>query len=215
MGSPRKDRSTQEYCEEVLSPQIARIKLNEIAGLENGGEGKNDPTPIDDEMKLALKKKAYPNSVIEQYAKPGDNRTYLLSSMELANLGPVDWADPDEVRYRINEFFMIQAKYDLKPTVAGMALALGVDRRRLSDIKNGNVNAAGLKHISSESMQIVQNAYMTMENMWEYYMINGKVNPASGIFLGKNNFGYRDVIENVVTPNLQKEVDEDSIRERY
>lgn len=32
-------------------------------------------------------------------------------------------------------------------------------------------------------------------------MQNGKVNPASGIFLGKNMFGYKDVQDVVVTPN--------------
>ena len=31
-------------------------------------------------------------------------------------------------------------------------------------------------------------------------MQNGKVNPASGIFLGKNMFGYKDTQDVVVTP---------------
>lgn len=35
-------------------------------------------------------------------------------------------------------------------------------------------------------------------------MINGKINPASGIFLGKNNFGYQDTQEYIVTPNTMK-----------
>ena len=36
-------------------------------------------------------------------------------------------------------------------------------------------------------------------------MQNGKVNPVSGIFLGKNNFGYKDQQEYVVTPNQMGE----------
>ena len=32
-------------------------------------------------------------------------------------------------------------------------------------------------------------------------MANGKINPVSGIFLGKNHFGYQDKQEYVVTPN--------------
>ena len=32
-------------------------------------------------------------------------------------------------------------------------------------------------------------------------MQNGKINPVSGIFLLKNNFGYQDKQEVVVTPN--------------
>ena len=33
-------------------------------------------------------------------------------------------------------------------------------------------------------------------------MQTGKINPVSGIFLGKNNYGYRDQVEHVVTPNV-------------
>ena len=56
-----------------------------------------------------------------------------------------------------------------------------------------------------------------MENLWETYMNSGKVNPVSGIFLGKNNYGYQDKTEYVLTPNQQNEneYDADSIRERY
>lgn len=58
---------------------------------------------------------------------------------------------------------------------------------------------------------------MVLENMWETYMNSGKINPVSGIFLGKNNFGYQDKTEYVVTPNVQQETDfnEEDIRKRY
>ena len=56
-----------------------------------------------------------------------------------------------------------------------------------------------------------------MENMWETYMNSGKVNPVAGIFLGKNNFGYSDKQEYVLTPNTQSDndYDADAIRKRY
>jgi hypothetical protein len=55
-----------------------------------------------------------------------------------------------------------------------------------------------------------------MENLWENYMQNGKINPVSGIFLGKNNFGYQDKQEMVITPNTNNEpdYDVDSIKKR-
>ena len=46
-----------------------------------------------------------------------------------------------------------------------------------------------------------------MEILWENYMQNGKINPVSGIFLGKNNFGYQDKQEMVLTPNTNKEAE--------
>ena len=56
-----------------------------------------------------------------------------------------------------------------------------------------------------------------MENLWEQYMSSGKINPVSGIFLGKNNYGYQDKTEYVLTPNQQSDndYDADAIRERY
>lgn len=56
-----------------------------------------------------------------------------------------------------------------------------------------------------------------MENLWENYMQNGKINPVSGIFLAKNNFGYQDKTEYVLTPNTNSDSDysADDIRKRY
>ena len=56
-----------------------------------------------------------------------------------------------------------------------------------------------------------------MEILWENYMQNGKINPVSGIFLGKNNFGYQYKTEHVLTPNTHNDSDynADDIRARY
>ena len=149
---------------------------------------------------------------------PGDNTMYLHQSLELMNLPTIDLHDIMAVQERINEFFNIMAKYDTKPTVAGMAMALGMDRRRLWAIRNdqptgGSGYESALPHEVADS---IKKAYLLMENLWENYMQNGKINPVSGIFLGKNNFGYQDKTEYVVTPNVQQDnYDPDSIRQRY
>jgi hypothetical protein len=55
-----------------------------------------------------------------------------------------------------------------------------------------------------------------LEELWEDYMLNGKINPVSGIFLGKNNFQYADRQDVVVTPNTGMEaVDRASIEAKY
>ena len=48
-------------------------------------------------------------------------------------------------------------------------------------------------------------------------MVNAKINPVTGIFLGKNTFGYQDKQEMVLTPNAQQESDfsAEDIRQRY
>ena len=106
----------------------------------------------------------------------------------------------------------------MKPTVAGMGMALGLDRRRLWEIKVGATQGRGeIDTLPGEVRDSIKKAYSLMENMWESYMNSGKINPVSGIFLGKNNFGYQDKQEMVLTPNTQNESDfnEDDLRKRY
>ena len=147
--------------------------------------------------------------------QPGDNSKYILVSMQLMNLPDIDLHDAEQVQERLTEYFRIHAKADMKPTVAGMGLALnGMDRRRLWEIRTDNDRAYDLPTEVSDS---IKKAYKFMENLWENYMQNGKINPVSGIFLGKNNFGYQDKTEYVVTPNVNNDSDynADDIRKRY
>ena len=56
---------------------------------------------------------------------------------------------------------------------------------------------------------------LMMEEIWYDMMQNGKINPASGIFLAKNIFGYKDVADVVVTPNNPMQgLDADTARKR-
>ena len=55
-----------------------------------------------------------------------------------------------------------------------------------------------------------------IENLWVDYMQNGKINPASGIFLAKNMFGYKDTQDVILTPNTQlSDVPADAIVNKY
>lgn len=138
----------------------------------------------------------------------GDNAKYLSLGMELFNLPAIDLKDPKQVNDRLNKFFEIHARYDMKPTVAGMGMALGLDRRRLWEIKTGNFGTQkSLSELPTLTKDSIKKAYEYMEILWENYMQNGKINPVSGIFLGKNNFGYQDKQEMVLTPNTNQEVD--------
>ena len=150
--------------------------------------------------------------------EPGDNTKYLSLGMELFRLPAIDLKVPEQVENRLNEFFEIHARYDMKPTVAGMGMALGLDRRRLWEIRTGNFGTQkSLSELPTLTKDSIKKAYEYMELLWENYMQNGKINPVSGIFLGKNNFGYQDKTEYVVTPNTNSDSDynADDIRKRY
>ena len=141
---------------------------------------------------------------------PGDNARYLRHSLTMLDLPAIDISDPVQVELRIRQYFEQCVSSDMKPTVSGMALALGVDRKTLYDWSRGNVR--GVTH-----SPIVKKAMDVLSTLWEDYMQNGKINPVSGIFLGKNHFGYTDKQEIVVKPEnpLGEQKSPDEIKQRY
>ena len=148
----------------------------------------------------------------------GDNTKYVMLGARLFNLPPIDLKDPEQVKDRLNEFFQIHAEADMKPTVSGMGMALGLDRRRLWEIKTGaKMGGTAEYNLPTMTLDSIKKAYNYMEILWENYMQNGKINPVSGIFLGKNNFGYQDKTEYVLTPNTNNDSDfsAEDIKKRY
>ena len=150
--------------------------------------------------------------------EPGDNSRIVLTNMKFFDMPRVDLKDPAAVRARLGEYFQIYGEADLKPTVAGMAMALGVDRRRLWDIKTGNyTNVGGYRDLPLETVDLVKKAYDILETSMENYANAGKINPVMAIFMMKNHFGYQDKTEYVLTPNQKTESDYDveDISKRY
>ena len=152
--------------------------------------------------------------------EPGDNTKFLMVQMELFNMPNIDLENVEEVQQRLSDYFALYEQADMKPTVAGMALCLnGMSRQTLRAIaKDLPTGGAGYKTaLPPEVATSIKKAYDLMENLWEAYMNSGKINPVSGIFLGKNNFGYQDKTEYVLTPNTNTDNDysADEIRERY
>ena len=181
---------------------------------------KNDDDIVKYIVETAKKKPRGKNigETLAPVTEPGDNAKYIGVSMQLFNMTKVDLHKPEEVQSRLAEYFQIHFDADLKPTVAGMAMALGIDRRRLWEIRAGNYHTStGLADLPTLTTDSIKKAYDFMENLWENYMQNGKINPVSGIFLGKNNFGYQDKTEYVLTPNAHNDSDynADDIRKRY
>ena len=182
---------------------MANKKTDETKPAKRKSNGKNSPVIGDNGLMV----------------EPGDNAKYLSVGMQLFNLPPIDLKDTKQVEDRLNEYFRIHYEADLKPTVAGMGMALnGMDRRRLWEIKTDNLKGGTSEYdLPTSTLDAIKKAYKYMEMLWENYMQNGKINPVSGIFLGKNNFGYQDKQEHVITPNTHSDSDysAEDIRKRY
>ena len=176
----------------------------------------------DDVVKEIVKKKPRGVPIQETLApktEPGDNAKYISVSLKLFNMPSIELKDVEVVEQRLSEYFQIHYEADLKPTVAGMAMALGISRQQLWSIRTGQPYSGngGVANVPTPVSNAIKKAYDFMENLWENYMQNGKINPVSGIFLGKNNFGYQDKTEYVVTPNVNSDFDynADDIKKRY
>ena len=142
---------------------------------------------------------------------PGDNTKYINHSLRLAKFERCDFTNAPQVAERCDTYFRICAEDDMKPSVAGLALCLGIDRVYLYELR------MGIKGKSSEVANVLKKAVATLDLQMVDYMQNGKINPVSGIFLMKNNFGYKDQQEVVVTPKtpLGEETDAARLAEKY
>lgn len=127
----------------------------------------------------------------------GDNNKHTTFALAIMQLPKIDVRNPEQLRKRVLEYFQLCTTHDMKPGVAAVGLAIGLDRRRLWEIRAGIKNTT----IPPECHQIINEVYDSLEVLWEGYMSSGKINPVSGIFLAKNNFGYQDKQEYVLTPN--------------
>lgn len=143
--------------------------------------------------------------------EPGDNRKYILHSLRLADLPKCDLKSVEDVTQRIKDYFTICAEDDMKPSVAGLALAMDIDRTYLWEIRTGKT---GKDPVVVNS---IKKAMKILDLQMVDYMQNGKINPVSGIFLMKNNFGYTDEQKLVVQPEqpLGNAEDPKKIEEKY
>ena len=130
-----------------------------------------------------------------EHVEPGDNARYLRYALVSLDLPPIDISDPVQVQQRINDYFMFCVDNDRKPNMKGLGNWLGVDATTVNSWKRGEYRA-------ETHSPLIKKAVDILEELWLDYMLNGKVNPGSGIFIGKNLFSYKDVQDITVTPQM-------------
>lgn len=172
---------------------------------------------------MAEKKKNELQNVAEQVVKKkrerkdqqlqvedGDNAKIMNHNMELFLLPDVDIKNEEQVNNRIIDYFKICAKNDMKPSVAGLALAFNVSRSTLW-------NWVTQKNKAFPYVDTLKKAYNLLAAEMEDMMQNGKINPVAGIFLMKNNHGYADKTEVVVEPRnpLGDLTEQAALEQRY
>ena len=157
--------------------------------------------------KESRKVRRRPDSTVQ--AEPGDNSKFTRHNRMLYELVPVTFESAEEVKERTITYLDICEQNDMKPSVAGYALALGIDRVNLWRIVTG----ATVK--PAEVRNVLKRAYDLLNAQMEDYMQNGKINPVSGIFLMKNAWGYKDKQEIEVSANQGDTESPDQLAAKY
>ena len=148
-----------------------------------------------------------PDSTVQ--AMPGDNAKYTAHNLMLYRLKPVSFESAEEIEERTETYFEICQQNDMKPSVAGYALALGISRQELWNIVSG-------KRVKPDAvLDLLKRAYLVLNAQMEDYMQNGKINPVSGIFLMKNSFQYQDKQEIQVSANQGDAESPDQLASKY
>lgn len=142
--------------------------------------------------------------------QPGENTRFLSHDLKLMRLPAIDVNDPAQVQQRIEEYFSICAEDDIKPSVASFALSLGIGRTTLFAWLNGKLGTIK----NPESMNTLKRAYDSINSYYEHMMNNGKINPVAGIFLMKNNLGYKDQTDYVVSAGNYEQLRIEDIADR-
>ena len=165
----------------------------------------------DEQIKEVVKKRKPKNGleIMKDFgAEPGENARFIRFALAAWDLPPIDISDPVQVKERIGLYFRHCAENDRKPQIVGMCNWLGISRDTLNSWVRGETR-------NTTHSDIIKKAVNFIEEMWADYMLNGKLNPASGIFLAKNWYGYKDVADVVVTPkNPLQDLDADTARKR-
>ena len=95
--------------------------------------------------------------------------------------------DPKDVDRACEEYMNSCERYSVKPTIAGLSMALGVTRNILRKWISGEV--------SIQTADIIINYYSVIEIFDETALKENKTNAVAGLFNMKNNYGYKDEVE--------------------
>lgn len=167
--------------------------LEMAMGGKGSGRRKGDPRLKQGSAAFQNGRNPNPNGVTP--ATNGDSIDFV---MEYMSWPLIDLSDPVAMQTRIEDYLRLCQRYDTKPLISGMCVVIGSNRGEVMRWANGANNRL-TRELSPASAHVLQKYLENLEVLWEFAMANdGYRNPVTGIFIGKNNFAYKDSSETVV-----------------
>lgn len=99
-----------------------------------------------------------------------------------------DLHDPEDVKQTIIAYFERCERHGLRPGNLGLYAALGMSKQDVSDIISGRNKSKA----SPESIDLIKKAKQVMGQYREGLALEGRLNPVTYIFMGKNYDGLED-----------------------
>lgn len=114
----------------------------------------------------------------------------------------------EEITQRLQwYFFEYCTQFQMKPTIEGCTLALGISREAFNNWEHGESG--------SFKLDVAKKCKSLVKLFMETATMEGKLNPIVWMFYGKNYFGMVDKQEMVLTPNRSEaDADVTAIQER-
>jgi hypothetical protein len=110
----------------------------------------------------------------------------------------IDLNSDKECEDRISLYFDYSMQNGLRPTIEGLALAVGIDRRTVWDWEN----KVSRSQPGSSRSDIIKKAKDYIAFLMSNEVMNGNINPVTWIFYAKNYFGMKDTQDiNIIPTN--------------
>lgn len=145
------------------------------------------------------------------------NARSIYNALTIVSCPKADLTNPEEVRDRIMQYFVFCADNGMKCSVAGIAASLGLNERRLSEARKGQIPRGFHEKVPKETLDMIDDAYNIYEMYLEDLMLSGKANYVGAMFIMKCNCGYKEYTGNDAPASdpLGEIEDAETIAKRY
>lgn len=131
-----------------------------------------------------------------------DNARMVHGIMKTFNAPPIDLTDVKAVEQRINDYFAECAASGLRPGNLGMYASLGMSKQEYHNMVTGKNKTK----VSPACIDLIKKAARAIGVYREGLALEGKINPVTYIFMGKNYDGLQDQTQIEVTSAAQTPV---------
>lgn len=142
----------------------------------------------------------------------GYNERKITFMRQILPPGPPDPHDVDEMERRFERYLDLCIQYDMKVSNQAAYAAIGINKDQVYDWTHPTRNTGNRRRT-----EFVRKVQQICSLYREEMMMDGRINPVTGIFWQKNYDGFKDQQEVVVTPNnpLGDTRDPEELKQKY